>query len=49
MRLLTSFLALALLSVMPVRANQPDSVYLFSYNPDPAQGLAFAYSADGQQ
>lgn len=49
MRLPTSFLALALLSVMPVRANQPDSVYLFSYNPDPAQGLAFAYSADGQQ
>ena len=41
-------LALALGCTLPVCANQPDSVYLFSYNASPAQGLAFAYSADGR-
>ena len=48
MRLLTSIAALALAVALPLRANEPDSVYLFSYNPNPAQGLSFAYSADGR-
>ncbi|MCR5179797.1 MAG: carbohydrate binding domain-containing protein [Bacteroidaceae bacterium] len=41
-------LTLAVAVVGRVSANEPDSVYLFSYNPDPAQGLSFAYSADGR-
>ena len=48
MRLLTSIAALALAVALPLCANEPDSVYLFSYNPNPAQGLSFAYSADGR-
>ena len=48
MRLLTPIVALALVVALPLRANEPDSVYLFSYNPNPAQGLSFAYSADGR-
>ena len=40
-------LLLPLLCALPVRANVPDSVYLFSYNADPSHGLSFAYSADG--
>ncbi len=48
MRLLTSIAALALAVALPLRANEPDSVYIFSYNPNPAQGLSFAYSADGR-
>ena len=28
-------------------ANEPDSVYLFSYGASPSSGLSFAYSADG--
>jgi len=48
MRLLTSIAALALAAALPLCANEPDSVYLFSYNPNPAQGLSFAYSADGR-
>ncbi|MBO4801560.1 MAG: carbohydrate binding domain-containing protein [Bacteroidaceae bacterium] len=39
--------ALFLMTALGLRANQPDSVFLFSYNPHPSQGLAFAYSADG--
>ena len=42
--LLLAFLAVAL----PLRANQPDSVYLFSYNVNFSHGLSFAYSADGK-
>ena len=48
MRLLTSIAALTLAVALPLCANEPDSVYLFSYNPNPAQGLSFAYSADGR-
>ena len=48
MRLLTSIAALALAVALPLCANEPDSVYLFSYNPNPVQGLSFAYSADGR-
>ena len=48
MRLLTSIATLALAVALPLCANEPDSVYLFSYNPNPAQGLSFAYSADGR-
>ncbi|MBP5771400.1 MAG: alpha-L-arabinofuranosidase [Bacteroidaceae bacterium] len=39
---------IGLFFVCPVSANEPDSVFLFSYNPHPSQGLAFAYSADGK-
>ena len=49
MKKLTTLLSLAFALLVPAHANVPDSVYLFSYNPDPAQGLAFAYSADGRQ
>ena len=45
---LATLLLAAVAAVSPVRANQPDSVYLFSYNASPAHGLAFAYSADGK-
>ncbi len=46
---LRSLLAAAalLLATPHVRANQPDSVYLFAYNSNPVAGLSFAYSADG--
>lgn len=33
---------------LSVKANVPDSVYLFSYNTDPGRGLSFAWSANGQ-
>lgn len=36
------------MAALPLKANQPDSVYLFSYNTDPSRGLSFAYSADGR-
>ena len=49
MKKLTTLLSLAFALLAPAHADVPDSVYLFSYNPDPAQGLAFAYSADGRQ
>ncbi len=45
---LLGMVLMAASAVVPARANQPDSVYLFSYCAHPAQGLAFAYSADGQ-
>ncbi|MBQ7495011.1 MAG: carbohydrate binding domain-containing protein [Bacteroidaceae bacterium] len=45
-RLLT--LTLALVATLTASANQPDSVFLFSYNAHPAQGLSFAYSADSR-
>lgn len=48
MKLLTPLVALALAVALPLRANEPDSVYLFSYNVNPSSGLSFAYSADGR-
>ena len=42
-----SLLSLLLLASPILRANEPDSVYLFSYNADPSRGLSFAWSADG--
>lgn len=44
----TALLLFAVLAIaLPLAANQPDSVYLFSYNVNSAHGLSFAYSADG--
>lgn len=48
MRHLFSFLTILLFAVGDMRANEPDSVYLFSYNVNPSSGLSFAYSADGR-
>ena len=48
MKLLTPLVALALAVALPLRAHEPDSVYLFSYNVNPSSGLSFAYSADGR-
>ncbi len=45
LRLLT--LTFSLMAALIVSANQPDSVFLFSFNAHPSQGLSFAYSADG--
>ncbi len=49
MRRRSFFLALFLtLCSSSLRANVPDSVYLFAYNTDPGRGLSFAWSGNGR-
>ena len=49
MRRRSFFLAFFLtLCSSSLRANVPDSVYLFAYNTDPGRGLSFAWSGNGR-
>ena len=47
MHKLTTLIGVAMMTAITVSANEPDSLYLFSYNTEPGRGLEHAISADG--